>query len=123
MILADTSIWVDHLRRGDETLARLLEAVQITIHPFIIGEIALGHLRQRQSILESLEALPAVPVAMDDEVRRFIDAEALFGRGIGYVDVHLLASVRLSGDARLWTRDQRLAGVAQDLGLLAMPEG
>ena len=117
MILADTSVWVDHLRVGDRTFSELLEACQILVHPFVIGELAMGRLRQREVILEALAELPKATVAADPEVLAFIDGEALFGRGIGYVDVHLLAAVRLTAGARLWTRDNRLRRVADELGL------
>jgi predicted nucleic acid-binding protein len=117
VILVDTSVWVDHLQAGDETLKSLLEDGHVLGHPFVIGEIALGNLRQRDLILDTLRELPQAAVASDGEVLRFIDRQALFGRGIGYVDAHLLAAVRLTADARLWTRDRRLQAVAIQLGL------
>lgn len=119
MILADTSVWIDHLRARDETLARLLGDGMILSHPFVCGEIALGNLRQREAVLDLLANLPQVEVATNAEVLDFIDRHALFGRGIGYVDAHLLAAVRLSAGATLWTRDRRLHGVADALGLTA----
>lgn len=119
MILADTSVWVDHLRRGDSGLAAALEAVEVCIHPFVVGELACGSLRNRGEVLELLGRLPGVPVATDEEALDFIERRALMGRGIGYIDVHLLASAALSGTTRLWTRDRRLAAVATDLGLEA----
>lgn len=121
MILADTSVWVDHLRAGDAGLAALLGRGMVAIHPFVTGEIALGNLRQRQQILSLLQGLPGATVARDDEVLTFIDSAGLAGQGIGYIDGHLLASVRLTADTRLWTRDRRLARVAHDLGLGADP--
>lgn len=117
MILADTSVWIDHLRAGDEGLAALLEAGRVLIHPFVIGELALGSLRQRALILSSLSDLPACVVAQNDEVMALINRHALFGRGIGYVDVHLLASVALTPEARLMTRDRRLNACADALGI------
>ena len=117
MILADTSIWVDHLRKGDMTMQRLLQQQLIVMHPFIIGEIALGHLGNRGVILQSLWELPAAAVANDKEVLRFIDSHALFGLGIGFVDAHLLASAKLSTGTRLWTRDRKLAAAAAVLRL------
>ena len=122
MILVDTSIWVDHLRTGDEALAGLLNAGRVLTHPHIIGELALGDLKQRQVILHLLRNLPRATVATDDEVLGFIDAHAIFGVGVGYVDAHLLAAVRLTPDAALWTRDKRLFAAARDLGLAA-PHG
>jgi predicted nucleic acid-binding protein len=119
VILVDSSIWVDHLRKGDATLERMLNAEWVLAHPFVVGELALGSLRQRESILAALQDLPQVTVAGDTEVLRFINQEALYGYGIGYVDAHLLASVRLTPVASLWTRDKRLHAVASRLGLAA----
>ena len=117
MILVDTSIWVDHLRAGNARLARLLEDGEVVSHPFVIGELALGNLRQRDTVLDALSELPQANVATDIEVLHLVREEALFGRGIGYVDVHLLASIRLSPGTLLWTRDRRLREVAAWLGL------
>lgn len=116
MILADTSVWVDHLRRGDPGLIALLERSTVVMHPFVVGEIACGSLRDRNVLLELLQDLPAAEVATDDEVIQFIERHALHGKGIGYVDAHLLASVALTGGARLWTRDQTLRRCAAALG-------
>jgi predicted nucleic acid-binding protein len=116
VILVDTSVWVDHLRAGDKTLAALLESGRVLAHPFVIGELALGQLRQRQAILPALQDLPQAKAATDAEVLLFIERHGLAGRGIGCVDAHLLAAARLTG-ATLWTRDKRLAGVAGQLGL------
>lgn len=117
MILADTSIWVDHLRAGDKALATLLDAGMVLVHPFVIGELALGDLRQREIVLTALADLPHASVATDAEVLRSIERHALSGRGIGYVDAHLLAAVKLTAGAKLWTNDKRLHGVAVQLGL------
>ena len=119
MILADTSVWVDHLRKGDPALAALLNNGQVFAHPFIIGEVALGHLRQRKAVLSALENLPQITVARDDEVLSIIDRWALFGVGIGYVDAHLLAAIPLSPGTLLWTRDKRLRTLAGSLGFHA----
>ncbi|WP_418316184.1 type II toxin-antitoxin system VapC family toxin [Piscinibacter sakaiensis] len=116
MILADTSVWVDHLRRGDPGLVELLERTAVVMHPFVVGEIACGSLRERVAILELLQNLPAAAVAEDDEVMQFIERHVLYGKGIGYVDVHLLASVKLTDGARVWTRDMQLHRVAASLG-------
>jgi predicted nucleic acid-binding protein len=121
VILTDTSVWVDHLRVGDKELAGLLDQGLILVHPFVIGELALGRLRQRDIGLEALSELPKASVAADAEVLSFIGRHALFGRGIGYIDVHLLAAVCLTADARLWTRDDRLRRVADELGLAFTP--
>ncbi len=117
MILADTSIWVDHLRKGDPHLAPLLNRNQVLMHDFVIGEIACGHLANRTLTLELLQNLPMASLADISEVTRFIEAFSLFGKGIGYVDIHLLASVVLGGDTTLWSRDKRLISVAQSLGV------
>lgn len=122
VILVDTSIWADHLRAGDKTLADLLDRGMVLAHPFVTGELALGNLRQRDLVLDALQDLPQTIVATNPEILHFIDRHALSGLGIGYVDVHLLAAVRLTTGAALWTRDKRLDGVADRLGLaMALP--
>jgi predicted nucleic acid-binding protein len=115
LILVDTSVWVDHLCRGDERLAGLLERGTVLMHPFVAGEIACGSLTDRHAILELLQDLPSAVVAEHSEVFDFIERHALHGRGIGYVDAHLLASVALTDGARLWTRDKRLRLAAEEL--------
>jgi hypothetical protein len=120
VILVDTSVWVEHLRRGLPRLATLLQEGSVLIHPWVIGELACGNLRNRGDVLELLRGLPAAVVASDSEVLLLIEREQLMGRGIGYVDAHLLASARLS-HTKLWTHDRRLAAVAQERGL-AVPE-
>ena len=117
MILVDTSVWVDHLRAGDEELAELLNSAQVLAHPFVVGELACGNLRDRAEVLSLLQELPQAPVARDEEVLFFIEQHRLMGRGIGYVDAHLLAATALADPARLWTRDKRLAKVTADLEL------
>ncbi len=117
MILVDTSIWIDHLRHSDAALAAALGEGRVLAHPFVIGELACGVMANRSEVLNLLRALPQAPVASTEETLRFIEARGLMGRGIGYVDVHLLASVALDGGATLWTRDSRLAAVAADLSL------
>ena len=121
MILVDASVWVGHPRSSDEALAGLLDAGMVLTHPFVVGELALGNLRQREIVLDALSGLPRVSVATDEEVLRFIDHRALFGRGVGYVDVHLLAGVRLTGGTVLWTTDKRLRRTAAELGLAFEP--
>lgn len=118
MILADTSVWVDHLRRSDAALRAALEANEICIHPMVIGELACGNLRNR-SILVNLHLLPQATIATHDEALAMIEQHHFMGRGVGFVDVHLLASARLS-KATLWTRDKRLAAVADGFGLGAL---
>jgi predicted nucleic acid-binding protein len=117
VILVDTSVWVDHLRAGNKVLGALLETGMVLAHPFVIGELALGHLRQREAVLGALADMPRANVATDGEALDFIDRHALFGRGIGYVDVHLLAAVRLTAGTEFWTNDKRLHGIAVQLGL------
>ncbi len=117
MILVDTSVWVDHLRKKDAKMERLLQLQQIVMHPFIIGEIVLGYLRNRDMILTSLQELPEVSTASDDEVLGFIEAHSLDGSGIGYLDAHLLASLKLTSGVRFWTRDKKLASAAAAIGL------
>ena len=123
MILVDTSIWVDHMRADNFALKKLLDSGRVLMHPFVIGELALGRMRQRDIILSALSDLPRVASATDAEVLGFVDRESLFGRGIGYVDVHLLASGRLTAGATMWTRDIRLRDVAEELGLAMAPPG
>jgi predicted nucleic acid-binding protein len=119
VILVDTSIWVHHLRGGDERLAALLDGGEVLAHPFVIGELALGNLRQRNVFLSDLLRLPQADVASDEQVLRLIDRENLYGHGIGYVDAHLLAAARLTAETKLWTRDRTLNTVAVQLGLAA----
>ncbi len=119
MILVDTSIWIDHLRREDPRMAALLQEGRVLAHPFVTGEITLGHLRQRDIIIFAMQRLPQAEVARDSEVLRFIGEQSLFGTGIGYVDAHLLAATRLTQDATLWTRDRKLESVAERLRLAA----
>jgi predicted nucleic acid-binding protein len=117
LILIDTSIWIDHLGAGSDGLAKLLDAGRVLMRPFVISELAPRGMRQRATILDALSNLPRAELATDAEVLGFINREALFGRGIGYVDVHLLASARLAAGAELWTRDNRLRSVAEQFGL------
>jgi len=116
LVLVDTSVWVDHLRRGNRRLEALLLEARVACHPFVIGELACGTMESRGEILSLLGSLPSTPVISQGEFLGFVETNALAGRGIGFVDVHLLASARLSG-LPLWTADKRLAGAAGDLGL------
>jgi predicted nucleic acid-binding protein len=119
VILVDTSIWIDHLHRPDSALSGLLIESQVCSHPMIIGELALGTLRDRQTILGLLSDLPSTPVATHAEVLRFIESHTLYGIGLSLVDAHLLAALRLSSFDRLWTRDRRLRSAADELGVSA----
>jgi predicted nucleic acid-binding protein len=122
MVLVDTSVWIDHLRNNEPVLAGLLLQNKVLCHPFVRGELALGNLQQREKILTSLDNLPQAPLVFTEEVSFFIESNQLFGLGIGYIDAHLLASTRLIGNARLWTRDKRLLLVATKLKLAANVE-
>lgn len=119
MILVDTSLWIDHFGKTNETLSRLLSANLVLCHPHVIGEVALGNLPDRAQTLESLMTLRSPVVASLPEVPPFIERHNLFGTGIGYVDAHLLMSTFLTPEAALWTRDKRLRAVADRLGVSA----
>jgi predicted nucleic acid-binding protein len=119
VILVDTSVWIDHLRSGDARLAALLESGQVLTHPFVIGEIAMGSLRRRDTVLSLLTELPSTTVASDLEVLRLIEGRGLYGRGLGYVDAHLLAAALLTSGTSIWTRDNALDSCARQLGVAA----
>jgi len=122
VILVDTSVWVDHLHVGDPLLARLLDRGEILGHPWVTGELALGHLQGRSEVLRLLEHLPQATVATAAELLDFINRRELFGLGIGYVDAQLLAATMLTDNGRLWTRDRRLRSAAGHLGALYAEE-
>ena len=113
MILADTSIWIDHLRSADAELRRIIEDDRLLCHPSVIGELALGSLRDRSNVIAFLSAQRSAVVATHDEVMIMIDRHSIFSMGIGYTDAHLLASVLLDHKASLWTRDKRLRAAAE----------
>lgn len=115
LILVDTSIWIDHLRATDDLLVTLLEGGMVAMHPFVVGELALGNLRDRWSIIRYLATQPMLDPVDDVSVLGFIDENKLAGRGIGYVDAHLLAAVAMTDGVGLWTRDRRLAAIALEL--------
>ena len=115
MILLDTSVWIDHLRQGDAQVASVLETGLVLSHPFVIGELACGQLKARAEILGLLAALPQALVAQEQEVLFFIERHSLMGRGIGYIDAHLLTAAALTEGVRLWTRDKRLDSLAREL--------
>ena len=120
-VLADTSIWIDHLSAENARLVQLLDAEEILMHPMVIGELACGNLANRSGLLRMLSELNAIEVVSYDEALYFIERHQLMGRGIDYVDVHLLASVAMSDSALLWTRDRRLRSAAADLNLAWQP--
>jgi predicted nucleic acid-binding protein len=116
MVLVDTSVWIDHLRKPNERLVSLLENEDVAIHPFIIGELACGNLKNRKEIIALLHALRFVTKVDDDELLFFIERHSLMGRGIGLVDIHLLASCLLDS-CLLWTKDKRLQNMASEMGI------
>ena len=122
MTLVDTSVWIDHLRVGNRMLRSLLENGEVVAHPFVVGELACGTLRNRVEILTLLQALPEAQVAEHEEVMRVVEREQLYGQGIGWMDAHLLASARLSR-AALWTLDRHLSKIASQLKLTAISHG
>jgi predicted nucleic acid-binding protein len=115
-VLVDTSVWVDHFRRGNAKLSEQLEAGQVWIHPFVIGELACGSLSQRRNVLTLLAALPSAPMADHDEVMEFVETRGLYSRGLGWIDLHLLLSARIV-QLPFWTLDKRLALAALAIGL------
>lgn len=115
MVLVDTSVWVAHLRRGDIGLETLLNEGHVVCHPFIVGELACGNLKNRSEILSLLQALPMTTLAEHEELMRFIENYSLMGKGLGYIDMHLLASAILSR-VSLWTLDKKLKQVSLKLG-------
>ena len=117
MILADTTVWVDHFRATDDTLAAALSGRGVVMHPFVLGELAVGNFRDRAVVLGRLAAMPLAARAADYLVLQLIDAHQLHGLGLSYIDVHLLASTRLTAGLRLWTRDRRLHAAADRLGI------
>jgi predicted nucleic acid-binding protein len=119
MILADTSVWISHFRATDPELTALLNSTSVLIHPFVIGELALGSFAKRTTILAQLKNLPPANTAAEDEVLAFIESQPLHGLGIGYIDAHLLASVMLTPGSKLWTRDKRLGAAAAKLQIAA----
>lgn len=116
MILADTSVWIDYFREGLPELGERLRRGDVVMHPFVVGELACGNFSSRQATLELLQQLRSVAVAEHDEVMNFIRARKLYGRGVGYVDVHLLAAAAIAG-CQLWTVDKRLHAMATSLGI------
>ncbi|MGA8938647.1 MAG: PIN domain-containing protein [Acidobacteriaceae bacterium] len=119
MILADTSVWIDHLRKSDAQMMRLLQSGKIVMHPFVVAEVALGSLHNRRRKLAELDAMREANVAELDEVRRLIESHSLYAKGLGLTDAHLLASCRMTVGVQLWTRDKPLAAVARSLGIHA----
>jgi predicted nucleic acid-binding protein len=117
MILVDTSIWIDHFRRTEPQLVQLLDQSEVVMHPFVLGELALGHVPGIGGMIDDLSRLPQATTASANEVLKFIMDRKLSGLGIGYVDAHLLASAALMSETLIWTRDKRLLAAAQSLSL------
>lgn len=117
MILVDTAIWIDHLHRTEPDLVQALSESVVCTHPMVVGELALGSIRNRQPFLELLASLPFLTSPTLNEVLHLIDQAHLFGRGLSLVDVYLLAAVRMHPGTRLWTRDRRLHAAAEELGV------
>jgi len=115
-MLVDTSVWVDHLRKRNSTLVALLESGEVLTHPFVIGELACGNLAQRAKVLTSLGELPLAPSASHEEVLDFLETRKLMGRGLGWIDLHLLAS-SIIAKVPLWSADKRLSAVAREIGV------
>ena len=116
MVLADTSVWVNHLRKGNSRLSALLHETGVVCHPCIVGELACGNIKNRKEVLELIQSLPIIPVITQDEFLHFVDSHKLMGLGLGFVDVHLLASSRLAG-IPIWTGDKSLQNAADQLKL------
>ena len=116
MVLVDTSVWVSHLREGEVGLEKLLIAGEVICHPFIVGELACGNLKNRLEILTYLQSLPMTILAEDEEVLKFIENNHLMGKGLGYIDIHLIASAVLT-DVPVWTFDKTLDKIAKKIGI------
>jgi predicted nucleic acid-binding protein len=119
-VLVDTSVWVDHFRRGNRALSEMLKSARVWTHPFVIGELACGLLSRREVILESMASLPSTPLVDHQDVLAFIEDHHLMGRGIGWIDAHLLASA-FQANLPLWSQDKCLSAVARNLGIAAAP--
>ena len=116
IVLVDTSVWVDHLRNDNERLRLMLESGEVLTHPFIIGELACGNLRNRNEILSLLEALPCAAIGQHEEVLLLVSERSLYGKGLGWIDMHLIASA-LIHDCSLWTLDKSLHRAAVKSGI------
>ncbi len=117
MILADTSIWIDHLRKPDRRLQELLQNDEVAMHPFILMELALGSIANREEVIANLSLLPKVQVAELDELFRLIETRSLYRKGIGVTDLHLIASTLFDRSLSIWTRDRRLGEIASSFGI------
>lgn len=116
MILADTSVWIDHFHHSDEGLKDLLHANQVCIHPFILGELSCGNISNRKVVLSLLRDLRSIDVVLEEEVFILIEERKLYGKGLGFIDIHLLASAIIN-QVLIWTRNRSLKQVADNLGI------
>ena len=123
MILVDTSVWIDHLRAADSDLIRHLSGGELVMHSMVMGELACGNLRDRTGTMNFLDAIPKIGELTNGAVIARIEKDALAGRGIGFVDAHLLCAVKASNGARLWTRDRGLKGLAEEFGVAYVETG
>ncbi len=117
MVLVDTSVWIDHFRKSNQRLIRILENQLVVVHPFIIGELALGSIKNRSDVLNMLGSLPSTPVVREYDILQMIEDRRLFASGIGYTDAHILASALIASDIRIWTHDKRLHTISENLGV------
>ena len=123
MILADTTVWVDHFRNPEPELLAHLEIRGVLMHSMVIGELACGNLPNRKTALRKLHSLPRIPEPVHESVLSLIESERLMGRGVGFIDFHLLCSALDQTDVSLWTRDTRLHQIAGDLGVAFSESG
>lgn len=121
MILIDASVWIEHFRRPISRVAELVEIKDAVTHPLIVGELAMGSLPDRRATLRALSKLPSVAQASHAEVMALVEWQQLFSKGIGFVDAHLLTSVRFTDGCTMWTRDNRLRAQAERLGIAYAP--
>lgn len=122
MILVDTSVWIDNLRAPNRELQERVEAREVLCHAMVVGELACGHLPERDRFIEQLKAFPSLKTLTADDLLALIERHALMGRGIGYVDANLLGAVLANGDATLWTNDRKLRELAEELGIAHAPD-
>ena len=120
MVLVDTSIWIDHFQKSDSNLKKLLLAAEVVNHPYVIGELACGNLSNRLEILSLLESLPKTIIARQEEILEFINKNKLYGLGVGYIDIHLIASTLLDG-LKIWSKDKSLISVAEQFNIVYNP--
>jgi predicted nucleic acid-binding protein len=116
VILVDSSVWIDHFNKSDSHLIEILDQSEVSVHPMVIGELALGGIRDRGTVLDLFDDLPLAENASHPEVMALIETRQLYGRGLSFIDAHLLASAAISPETSLWTRDKRLRSAALEMG-------